>query len=46
MELGPSPALERMGCPQGATATAARADIALIGRARVLNLEPCILAPG
>lgn len=43
MQLSPSPSLEEMGCPRGATSTA---NIALIGRIRVLNLEPCILAPG
>lgn len=46
MQLGSSPLLEEMGCPWGATSTAAQANIALIGRARALNLEPYILAPG
>ena len=44
MQLSPSPSLEEMDCPRGATSTAAQANIAL--RALALNLEPCILAPG
>lgn len=40
MQLSPSPSLEEMGSPWGATSIAAQANVVLMWRAHVLNLNP------